>query len=86
MKKYTHPIKKLTHIQFKNGSSFKKYWVYFRASIQDGGSYFSITKIKSNFTETKKHSYTKDIKNMLITKKEENDILYEIMKIKNNFN
>lgn len=86
MKKYTHPIKKLTHIQFKNGSSFKKHWVYFRASIQDGGSYFSITKIKINFIEAKNHSYAKDVKNIIISKKEETDILCEIIKIKNDFN
>ena len=85
MKKHTHPIKKITHIQFKNGSSFKKYWVYFRTSIQDGGSFFSIAKLKVNFNDTKSIIAVKEAKNNNISKHEETDILNEITKIKKIF-
>ena len=82
MKKYTHPIKKITHIQFKNGSSFRKSWVYFRSFIQDGGSFFSITKLKTNNLEIKANNSSIDQKNKIIHKKDEVDLINEINKIK----
>jgi hypothetical protein len=34
MKKYTHPLKNTTFVQFKDGSTIQKKWVYFRSFLR----------------------------------------------------
>jgi len=82
MKKYTHPLKKLTQIQFKNGTSFAKYWVYYRAFIQDGGSFFNISKIKTSHTEIVLNIFNQEENKILLYTKIENELINEINTIK----
>ena len=82
MKKFTHPLKKITTIQFKNGSTFHKYWVYYRTFIQDGGAFFSIAKLKVVPTDKKFNNSYKEKKTKVFYKTDETDMISEINKIK----
>jgi len=87
MKKFTHPQKNNTLIKFQNGSSYTKYWVYYRTFINDSSSisYTYLNKLKQfKFIKKENKIMSKEIKKTNTI--EQNSFISEIHKRSNFFN